>query len=315
MTDETQDQSTGDAATGDTSSAQTGDTDAAATGDTTGTGAKGDTASYDWMGDGLSDEDRTYLDNKKFDSPRKVYDAMRAAEREVRASDKVVLPKDDPLKWDGWEKLGAPEKGDAYDLPEIEVPPELEGIYGHNADLETAMRGAMASARLVPEQASAMYEQFNNFQRAQAEAIAAESKQDKAETDAWMKENWGAEKDERLDAAITAAKNMGIEFEGENADILDRMALIGGSRPMLAIFDALAKAQAGDTPKGGAFGNTGGSGGGGAKEALRTFEAKNPALTNKDIEPEGTTREELTKKWNDLRAAARAEDEAAQKKR
>jgi len=307
-----------------TDSAAQASSDATATGAETagggnGTSEKGDgtATGYDWLGGELTDDDRKYLDAKKFDDPRKVYDSLRAAERELRDGDKVALPKDDPLKWDGWDKMGVPAKGEDYDLPPVEVPEGLEGIYGENPDLTNAMRGAMAGARLLPAQAQALYGKFNEFQIAQAQAVADESKRDLAAATTWMGENWGAQKDERLSAAITAAKNLGIEFEGENAQVLDQMALIGGTPQMLAVFDALAQSQAGDVPKGGAFSATGsGATGESAQAQLASFEAKHGAsLTNKDTKPEGMTRAQLNEKWTALREAARAEREASAKKK
>lgn len=268
---------------------------------------------YAWLGDGLTDEDRRYLDAKKYGGPADVYKALRASETALRSGERVNLPKSSeaPENWEGWARLGAAASPEAYELAAPKIEGEAGEFFQYDEGLSKTFREAAHAAKLAPWQAAKIHDGFVAAQVAAAQQHAQAYAKDRADTDQWMRAQWGDKRQERLAAVSATAQKFGLE--AGSAD-LDALAARVGSPKLLAMLDALAQTEADAAPVGGAFSSNGGGGVGGnlePSEALRAFEAKHgEALLDKG-HPE---RAALVKQWNDLVAAKSAAD-AARKQR
>ncbi len=255
--------------------------------------------SFAWLGDGLTDDDRRYLEAKKYGGPADLYKALRASETALRAGERVNLPKtgDDPANWEGWERLGAAASPEAYELAAPKADGEAAEFFQYDEALAKSFRDLAHSAKLAPWQAARIHDGIVAAQMETAKSHAAAYAADRTATDAWMKETWGDQRQERLAAVATTARKFGLE--AGSAD-LDQLAARIGSPKLLAMLDALAQGETDVAPQGGAFSPQGGSGVVPA-DALKAFQDKNrEALLDKGHPEHGA----LVKQWNDLLKAA-----------
>lgn len=202
--------------------------------------AGGAGGAYDgpWYGDpalGLDDEVKTLYGSRNTPT---LADALKTGAHAFKiAQDRNAHPLPTDLakltEWDGWGKLGVPEKLDDYKLARPDI---VKDAKDYDTGFEARMRETAHKLRIPPLQAQGLYNDIAGYF---SEALKADetAKADavKAEVDAVRKE-WGAEFDARLESGKAAAKALGLdeaaigkvtEAFGSNATVLKLFGKLG----------------------------------------------------------------------------------------
>jgi hypothetical protein len=217
------------------------DTQAGAGGADTMAGAgAGAGGAYDgpWYGDpalGLDDEVKTLYGSRNTPT---LADALKTGAHAFKiAQDRNAHPLPSDLarltEWDGWGKLGVPEKLDDYKLARPDI---VKDAKDYDTGFEARVRETAHKLRIPPMQTQGLYNDIASYF---SEALKADetAKADavKAEVDAVRKE-WGAEFDARLESGKAAAKALGLdeaalgkvtEAFGSNATVLKLFGKLG----------------------------------------------------------------------------------------
>ena len=155
--------------------------------------------------DGLDDYKET-IETKGWQSNADVLKSYVNLEKQVGA-DKVVLPSVDTdlSEWEGWSKLGTPEKAEDYQLS---AP---EGFEGYNQDLSDWFREAAHDAKMPASQAQRLHDKFVEHHISQMEeAIKLQTEQSEKWTSE-LKKEYGTAFDERVSAARKAIRTFGSD--------------------------------------------------------------------------------------------------------
>lgn len=193
---------------------------AAAAAAAAGAGGEGDDGGADGGGEGgdpwyasLPDDDRKWVENKKFAEPASAVKAYRELEKQFLSGDKIVLPGKDasPEEIDAFHaKIGRPEAPDKY---EIKAP---EGAKLDDALVEKFRKTAF-EAGLPAQMATPLVEMFNEHVTETLQAQeAARAQASKEGVDAMRKE-WGAQAPQQLAAANRAMKTLGLTADDVQA--------------------------------------------------------------------------------------------------
>ena len=142
-------------------------------------------------------------------------------EKQVGA-DKVVLPTDgsDLTEWEGWQKLGTPEKAEDYQLA---AP---EGFEAYNQDLSDWFRTAAHEMKLPAQMAQGLHDRFVENQMAQAQAAQTQVADQQAEWEGELQKEYGNAFPQRVEAAKRALREYGSD---ELKQVLNQSGL--GSNP------------------------------------------------------------------------------------
>ena len=127
-------------------------------------------------------------------------------EKQVGA-DKVVLPTDgsDLSEWEGWQKLGTPEKAEDYQLA---AP---EGFEAYNQDLSDWFRGAAHEMKLPAAMAQGLHDRFVEQQMAQMQAAQTQAADQQAEWEGELQNEYGNAFPKRVEAAKRAMREYGSD--------------------------------------------------------------------------------------------------------
>ena len=178
-----------------------------------------------------------------------------AASDPPAAVDNVIpFPKDGVKdgKWEGFNKLGRPEKPDGYEF----TPPELPEGATYNKDFEVAARPVLHELGILPWQAQKLMEFVAGHQVKQLEAAQAANKQAGAALDATLAKEWGADGTPTRTVKTDQARRAAAHF-GFDAMMLHRLEEHVGSFRMLKAFQEIGAALGEDKL---VSGDAGGSG-------------------------------------------------------
>lgn len=147
----------------------------------------------------------------------KVGGAYVNAEKLIGA-EKLPLPpkgadgKRDFANWDGWKALGVPEKPDAYTFA------KPEDFAGYSDDMAGAFRDMAHKARLTPEQAAIVHDEYVGLAKGGVALAKAEAEK-QLET---LKVEWGAEYAVKV-AQARAGATPALEAAGLTGDDFDKI--------------------------------------------------------------------------------------------
>lgn len=189
--------------------------------DAGGAGSLGD-AQPSWT-EGLSEEQRGYVQNKAWKDPGEAVESYRNLERlqRVPADRLVSLPEnvDDPSAWDlVWEKIGRPGTAEEYQFPEVQLP---DGA----VDLTPKFKEWAHSAGLNQKQATALFEAYNTHVQSLAQELTEQESQQVEVDKQSLKKKWGAE----YDANVAAARRFEQAFLSEQ-EIEELQSVMGLER-------------------------------------------------------------------------------------
>lgn len=146
-------------------------------------------------------------------------------------------------KWDGWQKLGAPDKPDAYKI----TPPELpEGVEWDQA-LEKSIREIGVEAKLLPHQIQALVDGYAghiaNLHNGAVTATGENAQQMQRE----LRAEWGDKYEHNIEVAKGAARWAmdGMKSEDMQA-ALDKFEQSVGSANMVKMFAKIGQSLAED---------------------------------------------------------------------
>jgi hypothetical protein len=169
---------------------------------------------------GLDDYQDT-IKAKGWSGPGDVLKSYVNLERQVGA-DKVVLPTEgsDLSEWEGWSKLGTPEKAEDYELA---AP---EGYEAYSQDLSDWFRGAAHEMKLPASMAQGLHDRFVEQQMSQIETAQHQAEDQRVEWEGELKKEYGTAFPQRVEAAKRAMREYGSD---ELQQILNDSGL--GSNP------------------------------------------------------------------------------------
>lgn len=259
---------------------------------------------FAWMGDAnLTDQDRHYLEAKRFSKPADLYKSLRNAEKAIRGN-VMPAPPENPEQRAEWYKdagvaqaLGIPEEPTGYGVE----PPKFDDAIKDLVAYDDARHGRFLEAahqlNLTPQQVEGVLGMWAEEVGQDAKSYEAARIADETEADAALKRDWGQDYDQRKAAAVETAVELGLT--DAEAEAL-RTSGVAGSAKMFKILDELAQVRGNDGLKGG------GRGGGGmtpesAAAELDTFEKKH---RNALVDKRHTDHEWAKSERAKLRAAA-----------
>lgn len=205
-------------------------------------------SSAPWYGELPADspkEFREWLGNKGFKDPVAALESYYNAEKLLGApADSIIrLPKPDDAEGmrKVWQRLGAPEKPDGYELP-VRTGPDGKPL---EADVEFTQFTSQLFHKvgLPKNMAQAIVKEVNEYAtnraKQEAETLKAESERQLNE----LRQEWGGDYDKNAEFARRGLKAYG-EKAGLNADDLNALELAIGTSKMLKLFHALGQTTA-----------------------------------------------------------------------
>ena len=131
-------------------------------------------------------------------------------EKQVGA-DKVDLPTDgtDLAEWEGWSKLGTPEKAEDYQLA------SPEGFESYNQDLSDWFRSAAHETKLPASTAQGLHDRFVEYQMAQMESAQHQVEDQRVEWEGELQKEYGPAFPQRVEAAKRALREYGSDELGK----------------------------------------------------------------------------------------------------
>lgn len=206
----------------------------------------------DWAA-GL-DEYQDTIAAKGWSGPGDVLKSYVNLEKQVGA-DKVVLPSEGSnlAEWEGWQKLGTPEKAEDYELA---AP---EGYEAYSQELSDWFRGAAHEMKLPKSMAQGFHDRYVEYMMAQAEGAQTQRADQQAEWENEIQKEFGNAFPQRVEAAKRAIREYGSpELEqllaetglGSNPHVVRAFVKAGvalGSGPVFK--DGETSGQFGTTPE------------------------------------------------------------------
>lgn len=187
---------------------------------------------------------------KGWTGPGDALKSYQGLEKLIPADKRLSVPPSDPAalpQWEGWAKLGVPDKPEAYELKRPESLPE--GMV-YDAELETAAKALAVEAKLTPWQLQKMLDGFHALQVTRYTGLDGQKAATKAKLEADLKAEWGAKYDDnialarRVMATLSPAEQQGV----------DAFESIKGAPEVLRMFSKLGAMIAEDrlaNPQGG----------------------------------------------------------------
>lgn len=247
---------------------------------------------FAWFGDELAQDEKDYLDNKGFDSPRKLFKSLRAAESMIRG-DKISGPPEDPEKHGDWlkesglaKRLGVPEEPSGYEIQAPDFGEDATGMINYDDERHGRVLAAAHQANLTPAQTSAMLELYKTEIAADVQAFNDAATADETEMRVTLTKDWGDGYDQNVTAALETAKEYGLSETQMEAL---RTGKIAGSATLTKMLYDLALTRGNDSLKGGARPGTGAQTKAEAQRSLDEFMAKNGEALTKHDHPEHAT--------------------------
>lgn len=161
----------------------------------------------DWAKD-WSAEDLGYLEKKRLDDPRKLYDSYRNLERTL-SDDRVALPKD----WGNQEevdkfynRVGRPDSPDKYVAPK-----------DADANMFKALAPELHGAGLTQAQVDKITQGYNKFAQAQIAEQANAWIADQNDAQARLEKEWGAKTPQEVEHNRRAMRALGISVDEATA--------------------------------------------------------------------------------------------------
>ena len=206
----------------------------------------------DWAA-GL-DEYQDTITAKGWSGPGDVLKSYVNLEKQVGA-DKVVLPTEGSnlAEWEGWQKLGTPEKAEDYVLS---AP---EGYESYSQELSDWFRGAAHEMKLPKSMAQGFHDRYVEYMMAQAEGAQTQRADQQVEWESELQKEYGNAFPQRVEAAKRAIREYGSpELEkllaetglGSNPHVVRAFVKAGvalGSGPVFK--DGETSGQFGTTPE------------------------------------------------------------------
>lgn len=171
---------------------------------------------------GLPEDTRKWVDTKGYKTPEDIVNAYRNAEQKLGAA--ITPPKDDAPEeeWGKfYDKLGRPEKPEAYDFKRPEgLPAELP----YSDELASTSKNWMHDAGLNPKQAQSIHDKFAGFMADQQKAVLTAQAAAVETTHADLTKEWGPlDSDgfkQKLALADRATKNLGLTEAFKSAGVI-----------------------------------------------------------------------------------------------
>lgn len=198
-----------------------------------------------WYGEIPADrpqEFRDWVQNKGFKDPISALESYHNAEKLLGApAEQVIkLPKaDDAQAWEGvWNKLGRPDKPEAYELP---VPVGEDGK-PNEADVKFSqfVSGIFHKAGVPKSMAQAIAQQVNEYSAQQAQAYRQQLEQQATQELNALKQEWGAEYDKNAEFARRGLAAYGKKAGLDNDDLATLENALGTAK-MLKLFVELGQ--------------------------------------------------------------------------
>lgn len=163
-----------------------------------------DASATDWT-QGLDDYQEV-IEAKGWQGAGDVLKSYVHLEKQVGA-DKVVLPTDgtDLNEWEGWSKLGTPEKAEDYQLA---AP---EGFENYSQDLSDWFRSAAHETKLPASTAQGLHDRFVEYQMAQLQTAQNQVSDQQAEWEGELQKEYGTAFPQRVEAANRALREYGSD--------------------------------------------------------------------------------------------------------
>jgi hypothetical protein len=188
-----------------------------------------------------------------------VFDAYRGLEKLV-GTDKIPAPRLDDEgaldQWEGWKKLGVPEKPDEYKIQRAEMPKGPDGqALPYDENLERVFLTAAHKAKIPQAKVQSLYNELINARIGEISGMIQAMSAEVTETEQKLAREFGASvaahKTRAKEAATYAAQKIGVD-----ANVLvDKVAHAMGSYEAIKLFNWIGESLAEDTLKGG--GNSG----------------------------------------------------------
>tara|TARA_R100001594_G_scaffold26371_2_gene51148 strand:+ start:7098 stop:7928 length:831 start_codon:yes stop_codon:yes gene_type:complete len=205
----------------------------------------------DWTAD--LDDYKDVIEAKGWKGANDVLKSYVNLEKQVGA-DKVVLPTEGSnlSEWEGWSKLGTPEKAEDY---ELSAP---EGFEAYSQELSDWFRGAAHEMKLPAEMAQGFHDRYVEYMMAQAEGAQTQRIDQQNEWEGELQKEYGNAFSQRVEAAKRAIREYGSpELEkllaetglGSNPHVVRAFVKAGmalGSGPVFK--DGETSGQFGTTP-------------------------------------------------------------------
>ncbi|WP_299085055.1 hypothetical protein, partial [uncultured Ruegeria sp.] len=247
---------------------------------------------YAWFAEDISDEEKEYLDNKKFDNPRKVLKSLRAAEGMIRG-DKISGPPDDPEKHANWlkesglaKRLGVPENPEDYGIERPDFGEDTEGLIQYDDDRHNRVMGSLHEMNLTPAQVKGVLDLYAQETGNDARAFSQEAVHDEANMTSTLQRDWGNDYDQNLKAALEVGAESGLDEAKIEAL---RVGKVAGSLELTKILFELAEVRGNDTLKGGGRGGLESTSREQAQKELNDFQSRNAKALTQHDHPEHET--------------------------
>ena len=162
-----------------------------------------DEQNTDWMA-GLSDEQKTIVENNGWGSVADVIDNFKALQSHVGVpQDQILRMPQKPEDWvEFYNKLGRPEKPEGY---------EYETPEGGDAELTAWAKSTFHELGLSQEQAKKFFEAYDGLAAERMEKQAGSLEDKLVEQQATLKRLWGNAYEQNMGAAKTGARALGLE--------------------------------------------------------------------------------------------------------
>lgn len=197
-----------------------------------------------WMRDQLSPDNRAYIQKHGIKSPDDAITALIGAERLIGGDKMPAPPKDakweDLEKWEGWSRLGVPEKEDAYEVS----PPEGREVNEFETKIHEAMRPAFHKAKLTPDQAAILERAFFEYN----DHLVGETKARSEEGMAALDRKWGDNKDANVEVGRRALTTFLPKNENGELDtaVVDQVEKLLGTAATVELFYNIGAGIQGD---------------------------------------------------------------------
>lgn len=148
------------------------------------------------------------------------------ADKVARDRNVLSAPGDDPLQWDGWQKLGWEPDASKYKLE----APKVDGM-----DLDPGLFDAYSKAahelRIPGKQAEALFGKAFGYMAEQVKALETSGAGALQRTEETLRKDWGADYDRNRELAARAMRTVGLGMD--DAGQLDQLL---GAPAMVQLF-------------------------------------------------------------------------------